>query len=208
MSGVLKTRKIFSNQIAYLLNLILLLLLPFRVFPEVGVEARTILLGTHQPLSGPQSSYSDIGRGSSVFFQYLNDQGGIHGRKVILLQRDDRFQPKQTIKVVTDLIMKDEVFSLFSGIGRETTQSVVPLLKAHRVPNFFIASDALEWTRPLQHGIFAMLPTVETEARVLGKFIATRHPGEKVIVWFRKNPEFLSASKILAANLRGFLPDH
>ena len=202
-SGVVKTRKIFPNRIAYLLNLIPLLLLPFRVFPEVGVEARTILLGTHQPLSGPMSSYSDIGRGASVFFQYHNDQGGIHGRQVILLQRDDRFQPKQTMKVVRDLIMKDEVFSLFSGIGREPTQSVVPLLKAHMVPNFFIASDALEWTRPLQHGIFAMLPTAETEARVLGKFIATRHPGKKVIVWFRKNPEFLSASKILASNLRG-----
>ena len=112
-----KTPQTFRIQHAFLVRFIPLVMLPIQVFAEVGVDPRIILLGTHQPLSGPQKSFSEIGRGASVFFHYLNDQGGIHGRRVTLLQRDDRFQPKQTLEVVTNLIMRERIFSLFySGI--------------------------------------------------------------------------------------------
>ena len=192
------------------LTMFFLMVLPAGILAEVGVESRKIVLGTHQPLSGPMKHYAQIGRGASIYFQYLNDQGGIHGRQLFLLQRDDRFKPQRTLKLVEELVMKDRVFALFSGIGTETSESAMPLLKSQGVPHFFIGSNARRFTEPPRHGIFSMLPTPEVEARVLGQYVNSNHPGEKVILWFRDEPEYKAASKEIAQKLQGnplqFLP--
>ncbi len=192
------------------LTMFYLMVLPTGILAEVGVESRKIVLGTHQPLSGPMKNYAQIGRGASIYFQYLNDQGGIHGRQLFLLQRDDRFKPQRTLKLVEELVMKDRVFALFSGIGTETSESAMPLLKSQGVPHFFIGSNSRRITEPPRHGIFSMLPTPEVEARVLGQYVNSNHPGEKVILWFRDEPEYKAASKEIAQKLQGnplqFLP--
>ena len=192
------------------LTMFFLMVLPIGILAEAGVESRKIVLGTHQPLSGPMKNYAQIGRGASIYFQYLNDQGGIHGRQLFLLQRDDRFKPQRTLKLVEELVMKDRVFALFSGIGTETSESAMPLLKSQGVPHFFIGSNARRITEPPRHGIFSMLPTPEVEARVLGQYVNSNHPGEKVILWFRDEPEYKAASKEIAQKLQGnplqFLP--
>ena len=192
------------------LTMFFLMVLPAGILAEAGVESRKIVLGTHQPLSGPMKNYAQIGRGASIYFQYLNDQGGIHGRQLFLLQRDDRFKPQRTLKLVEELVMKDRVFALFSGIGTETSESAMPLLKSQGVPHFFIGSNARSITEPPRHGIFSMLPTPEVEARVLGQYVNSNHPGEKVILWFRDEPEYKAASKEIAQKLQGnplqFLP--
>ena len=198
------------KQMCFFLSLAWMFLFAICAFAEVGVEPRKILLGTHQPLSGPMKNYSQIGRGASIYFQYLNDQGGIHGRKLVLLQEDDRFQPRITLEVVEKLVMKDRVFALFSGIGTETSESTMPLLKSQGVPHFFIGSNARRFTEPSRHGIFGLLPTSEVEARILGEFVGTHHPGEKVILWFRDQPEFQEASKEISQKIQDnplqFLP--
>ena len=192
------------------LTMFFLMVLPAGILAEVGVESRKIVLGTHQPLSGPMKNYAQIGRGASIYFQYLNDQGGIHGRQLFLLQRDDRFKPQRTLKLVEELVMKDRVFALFSGIGTETSESAMPLLKSQGVPHFFIGSNARRITEPPRHGIFSMLPTPDVEARVLGQYVNSNHPGEKVILWFRDEPEYKAASKEIAQKLQSnplqFLP--
>ena len=192
------------------LTIFSLMVLPTGILAEVGVESRKIVLGTHQPLSGPMKNYAQIGRGASIYFQYLNDQGGIHGRQLFLLQRDDQFKPQRTLKLVEELVMKDRVFALFSGIGTETSESAMSLLKSQGVPHFFIGSNARRITEPPRHGIFSMLPTPEVEARVLGQYVNSNHPGEKVILWFRDEPEYKDASKEIAQKLQGnplqFLP--
>ena len=195
---------------AALLVMFSVLFLPSQVFAEAGVEPRRIVLGSHQPLSGPMKTYSQVGRGALIYFQYLNDQGGIHGRQLVLLQRDDRFQPQRTLEVVEKLVMKDRVFALFSGIGTDTSESAMPLLKSQGVPHFFIGSNARRFTEPARHGIFGLLPTAEVEARVLGAFVGSNHPGEKVILWYRDEPEYKLASKEISQKLQGnplqFLP--
>lgn len=199
-------KKIFRilelKQIFFLLSLAWLILFAVQAFAEVGVEPRKILLGSHQPLSGPMKDYSQIGRGASIYFQYLNDQGGIHGRKLVLLQEDDRFQPRRTLEVVKKLVMKDRVFALFSGIGTKTSESTMPLLKSQGVPHFFIGSNARRFSEPPKHGIFGLLPTSEVEARILGEFVRTHHRGERVILWFRDEPEFQQASKEISQKIQ------
>ncbi len=198
------------KQVSGSLALLSALLLCGELKGETGVATRRLKLGSYQPLSGPMRPYSAVGRGASVYFQYVNDQGGVHGRRIDLLLRDDRMQPERTKQVVQDLVMHEQVFALFAGIGTETTRNIIPMLQSQKTPSFFIGSNALEWSKPTRKEIFALLPDAETEARVLGLFIAARHPGEKVIVWFKDLPEFRNAAETLVRFLRNhsvkFLP--
>jgi len=88
---------------------------------EVGVTDDSILLGTHQPLSGPAASYSVIPRASEMYFKYINDQGGVNGRKIIYKIEDDGYQPPRTVEVVKKLVEQDKVFAIFNGLGTRPT---------------------------------------------------------------------------------------
>ena len=78
--------------------IILLLLTNPQCYAEEGVFSRKIVLATHQPLSGPAHEYSEIGKSALAYFKYVNDQGGIHGRKIELIIFDDQLKSEITLK--------------------------------------------------------------------------------------------------------------
>ena len=172
-------------------------------FAEEGVSSRKIVLATHQPLSGPANEYSDIGKSSLAFFKYVNDQGGVNGREIELIIFDDQLKPYITLKDFIPFSFKKDIFSVFSGIGNKTNQAVYPFLKQYRIPSFFIGSDLPEWTLPVRETVFAFLPTANTEARVLGKYITQKHEDQELIIWYSEKPIFIRAVKTLSKYLYG-----
>tara|TARA_B100000686_G_scaffold79164_1_gene85363 strand:+ start:272 stop:1405 length:1134 start_codon:yes stop_codon:yes gene_type:complete len=172
-------------------------------FAEEGISSRKIILASHQPLTGPAREYSDIGKSSLAFFKYVNDQGGIHGRNIELIIFDDQLNPEITKNNFIPFSFKKNIFSIFSGIGNKTNQAVYPFLKQNRIPSFFIGSDLPEWTLPVRKTVFAFLPTADTEARVLGKYITQKHDDQELIIWYSEKPIFLRAVKTLSKNLYG-----
>ncbi|MEC8940389.1 MAG: ABC transporter substrate-binding protein, partial [SAR324 cluster bacterium] len=144
--------KIFAGKKVKLVGsaaiLLLLLLNTFFCFAETGVTPRSIVLATHQPLSGPAKEYSDIGKSALAYFNYVNDQGGIHGRSIDFKIVDDQLKPEMAAQSLTELTVKNDIFAVFSGIGGKTHQAVYPLLKQQRIPSFFVGSDLPEWTQP------------------------------------------------------------
>ena len=172
-------------------------------FAEEGVSPKKIVLVTHQPLSGLAHEYSDIGKSSLAFFKYVNDQGGIHGRDIELIMFDDQLKPEITLKKFIPFAFKNNIFSIFSGIGNKTNQVVYPFLKQYGIPSFFIGSDLPEWTLPVRRTVFSFIPTADTEARVLGKYITQKHEGQELIIWYSEKPIFLRAVKTLSKNLYG-----
>lgn len=170
---------------------------------ETGVFQRNIVLATHQPLSGPAQEYSEIGLSSQAYFQYVNDQGGVHGRSIELKIIDDQFKPNRAKKAFTELTVRNDIFAVFSGIGSKTHQAVYPLLKQQRMPSFFVGSDLPEWTKPVRANVFGFMPTADIEARVLGKFLTQKLSGEKLIIWYAETPVYLRAVKVLTSELYG-----
>src|SRR5579872_4330991 len=78
-----------------------------------GVTATSITFGTHQPLTGPAApGYSEIAPASQAFFDYLNAQGGIYGRKIHLIIKNDEYNPTQTVSVVHQLVLQNNVFGI------------------------------------------------------------------------------------------------
>ncbi len=111
-----------------------------------GVTAKSITFGTHQPLTGPAApGYSEIAPASQAFFDYINAHGGIYGRKIHLIIKDDAYNPAQTVNVVHQLVLQDKVFGIFEGLGTPTHTKVVGFLNASKVPDLFVASGCPCW---------------------------------------------------------------
>ena len=199
--------KIFPGEKVKLIGLaaILLLLLinSSFCFAETGVTPKSIFLATHQPLSGPAKEYSAIGKSALAYFKYVNDQGGIHGRVIDLKIVDDQLKPAMAAKSLTELTVKNDIFAVFSGLGGKTHQAVYPLLKQQRTPSFFVGSSLPEWTQPVRKSVFGFMPTADTEARVIGKYLTKNHAGAELIIWYAEKPVYLRAVKALTNELYG-----
>ena len=111
-----------------------------------GVTATSITFGTHQPLTGPAApGYSEIAPASQAFFDYVNAHGGVFGRKIHLIIKDDAYNPANTVNVVHQLVLQDNVFGIFEGLGTPTHTKVVGFLNASKVPDLFVASGCPCW---------------------------------------------------------------
>src|SRR5436309_2695662 len=154
-----------------------------------GVTSKTIKIGSHQPLTGPAApGYSEIAPAAAAFFQYLNAQGGINGRKIQYVYRDDGYNPTNTVNVVKQLVLQDKVFAIFNGLGTPTHTKVVDFLNASKVPDLFVASGCQCWDQPSQHPqTFGWQPDYVVEGKILGQYIKQHYAGKKVAYFFQND---------------------
>ena len=148
---------------------------------EPGVTSSEIVLGGTQPFSGPLGVYSAIGKGSQAYFAYVNDNGGVNGRK-ITYKNLDGFDPAQTVPLTHQLVEQDRVFAIFNTLGDATNIAIRPYLNAHGVPQLFLPSGAYTWGAdsaqyPLTIGYG--LPYL-SDAALFGRYIAAHAPAAKI----------------------------
>src|SRR5580693_8857943 len=152
-----------------------------------GVTATSITFGTHQPLTGPAApGYSEIAPASQAYFDYVNAHGGVYGRKIHLIIKDDAYNPTNTVNVVHQLVLQDKVFGIYEGLGTPTHTKVVGFLNASKVPDLFVASGCPCWdngsTQPMT---FGWLPNYTIEGKILGQYIKQHFAGQKVGVLYQ-----------------------
>src|SRR6516162_3456364 len=83
-----------------------------------GITPTTITIGSHQPLTGPAApGYSEIAPAANAYFQYVNAHGGIYGRKIVYKYLNDQYNPALTSTVVHQLILQNNVYAIFNGLG-------------------------------------------------------------------------------------------
>src|ERR671936_84300 len=110
-----------------------------------GVAANQILIGGTIPLSGPASAYASVAKGADAYFKYVNDHGGVFGRKIKYKYVDDGYDPSQTIQKTRDLVQNDKVFAIYNTLGTETNLAIRSYLNQLGVPQLFVASGASTW---------------------------------------------------------------
>jgi ABC-type branched-subunit amino acid transport system substrate-binding protein len=154
-----------------------------------GVTATSVTFGTHQPLTGPAApGYSEIARASNAFFEYINAQGGINGRKIHLIIKDDAYNPTNTVNVVHQLVLSEHVFGIFEGLGTPTHTKVVGFLNSEKVPDLFVASGCPCWDKGSeQPETFGWQPNYTIEGKILGQYIAQHFAGAKVGVFYQND---------------------
>lgn len=102
---------------------------------EVGVSADTILFGQAAALEGPSSALGQrMRQGIISAFTEINAKGGIHGRKLQLISRDDGYDPDRSVAQTTRLIEHDKVFALIGAVGTPTAMATIPITSAHNIP--------------------------------------------------------------------------
>jgi ABC-type branched-subunit amino acid transport system substrate-binding protein len=149
---------------------------------SVGVTDTSIKIGTHMPLTGPAApGYSEIPVGTKAYFDYVNAAGGVNGREIEYVFRDDTYNPATTSTVVNQLVLQDEVFGVMGGLGTPTHSAVIDFLNEEEVPDLFVNSGALAWDNPADYPYtFGWQPDYEVEGKILGKYISEEFPDAKV----------------------------
>src|SRR5271154_3440765 len=152
-----------------------------------GVTSTSITFGTHQPLTGPAApGYSEIAPASQAFFDYLNAQGGINGRKINLINKNDEYTPAKTVTVTHELVLNSDVFGIFEGLGTPTHTKVVGYLNTSKVPDMFVASGCPCWDNgTAQPYTFGWQPNYTIEGKILGQYIKQHFAGKKVGVFYQ-----------------------
>ncbi len=152
-----------------------------------GVTATSITFGSHQPLTGPAApGYSEIAPASQAFFNYVNAHGGVFGRKIHLIYKDDAYNPTNTVNVVHQLVLQNHVFGIFEGLGTPTHTKVVGYLNASRVPDLFVASGCACWDAgSKQPYTFGWQTNYTIEGKILGQYIKKHFAGQKVAVLYQ-----------------------
>jgi ABC-type branched-subunit amino acid transport system substrate-binding protein len=140
-----------------------------------------IKIGAHFPLSGnPAAAYAPIAYGIRAYFDFVNDHGGIYGRKINYIIGDDHYNPPDTVEVVRKLVEQDKVFAMVGGLGEDTHSSVWKYLEEKGVPDMFPSTGLAKWSDPVVRTRFAANPDYITEGFVLGQYIVKTYPGKKV----------------------------
>jgi ABC-type branched-subunit amino acid transport system substrate-binding protein len=154
-----------------------------------GVTKTSVLIGSHQPLTGPAApGYSEIAPAAKAFFAYLNEQGGVNGRKINLVYKDDSYNPTKTVTVVKQLVLQDKVFAIWGGLGTPTHTKVVDYLNASKVPDLFVSSGCPCWDDGSGHPYtFGWQPNYTIEGKILGQYIKQNLAGKKVGVFYQND---------------------
>src|ERR1700677_3990250 len=137
-----------------------------------GVTATSITFGPHQPLTGPAApGYSEIAPASQAFFDYLNAKGGIYGRKIHLIIKNDEYNPTKTVSVVHELVLNDKVFGISLKLGTPTATKVVGFVNSSKVPDMCVSSGCACWDKgTTRTWTFGWQSNYTIDAQILGQW--------------------------------------
>ncbi len=156
-----------------------------------GITPTTITIGSHQPLTGPVApGYDEIAPASTAYFNYVNAHGGVYGRKIVYKYLNDAYDPTTTASVVRQLVLQDNVYAVFNGLGTPTHLAAVSFLNSEKVPDLFVASGCECWDQPsLYPETFGWQLDYVREGKILGQYVAQHFKGKK-IGYFYQDDEF------------------
>src|SRR6478735_3361074 len=148
---------------------------------DPGASDTEIKVGQTVPFSGPASAYATIGKTQAAYFKMINDQGGINGRKINLIQYDDGYSPPKAVEQVRKLVESDEVLLTFQIVGTPGNAAVQKYLNTKKVPQLFAATGASKFTDPKNFPwTLGFTPNYPAEGRIYGQYILKNHPDAKI----------------------------
>jgi branched-chain amino acid transport system substrate-binding protein len=149
---------------------------------DTGITADSIKIGATYPLTGVAApGYSEIPTGVKAYFDYVNDNGGVNGRTIDYVFKDDGYNPANTSSVTNDLVLKEEVFAMMGSLGTPTHSAVLDFLNGESVPDLFVSSGSSLWDDPENNPYtFGWQTDYESEGKILGQYIQENFPDAKV----------------------------
>ncbi|MCP1911140.1 ABC-type branched-subunit amino acid transport system substrate-binding protein [Bradyrhizobium elkanii] len=155
---------------------------------DIGATDTEIKIGQTVPFSGPASAYAGIGKTQAAYMKMINDQGGINGRKLNLIQYDDAYSPPKAVEQVRKLVEGDEVLFTFQIIGTPSNAAVQKYLNARKVPQLLASTGASRFSDPQNAPwTIAFNPNYQSEGRIYAKYILANHPDAKIGIFYQND---------------------
>lgn len=156
---------------------------------EPGISSSEIILGGDHPFSGPASAYGNIGKGIGAYFAYVNDHGGVNGRKITWIDKDDGYSPPQAVQVVHQLVEQEHVFAIFDSLGTAVNTAIRPYLNQNGIPQLFVATGATTFGKDYKQYPWTMgwQPDYQAEAILYARDIVANHPRAKICVLYQND---------------------
>lgn len=147
-----------------------------------GVTDDAVVIGTHQPLTGPASpGFRNVSTGARAVFDYINENGGIHGRRIDYQVQDDSFDPAQTMEATDALVEEHEIFAMLGGLGTPTHEAVIDELNEQGIPDLFVSSGTLQWDQPSVYPYsYGFQVDYTKETKIQAQYLAENYSDEDI----------------------------
>src|SRR3954454_2499392 len=155
---------------------------------EPGISATEIKIGGVFPFSGPASSIGLVGKGLIAYIQFVNDHGGINGRKINYIAYDDGYSPPKAVEHVRKLVESDEVAFMFGQLGTPGISATAKYLKSKGVPSIAIVSGSSKFTDVASYPLTTtVLVSYDTEGKIYAKYLTKALPHAKYAILYEND---------------------
>jgi branched-chain amino acid transport system substrate-binding protein len=155
---------------------------------DTGATDTEIKLGNIMPYSGPASAYGVIGTTETKYFQKINAEGGINGRKINFISYDDNYSPPKTVEQARKLVESDEVLFIFNPLGTPPNSAIQKYMNSKKVPQLFVATGATKWNDPKEFPwTMGWQPNYQSETQIYAKYILKEKPDAKIAVLYQND---------------------
>jgi branched-chain amino acid transport system substrate-binding protein len=155
---------------------------------DPGATDTEIKVGNIMPYSGPASAYATIGKTEAAYFNKLNSEGGINGRKINFISYDDAYSPPKAVEQARKLVESDEVLLIFNSLGTPSNTAIQKYMNAKKVPQLFVSTGAAKWNDPkIFPWTMGWQPNYQTEARIYAAYILKDLPGKTIGILYQND---------------------
>jgi branched-chain amino acid transport system substrate-binding protein len=155
---------------------------------DTGATDTEIKIGNIMPYSGPASAYGVIGKTEQAYFNKINAEGGINGRKINFVSYDDGYSPPKTVEQARKLVESDEVLFIFNSLGTPPNSAIQKYMNMKKVPQLFVATGATKWNDPKEFPwTMGWQPNYQSESRIYAKYILKNKPNAKIAILYQND---------------------
>src|SRR5215211_7635384 len=155
---------------------------------DPGASDTEIKLGQTMPYSGPLSGFITLAKAEVAYFQMINDQGGVNGRKINLISLDDGYSPPKAVEQTRRLVEQDQVLAIFQSLGTPSNTAIQRYLNAQKVPQMLVATGATKWGDPKNFPwTMGWQPSYHHESVIYAKYILQNKPQAKIAVLYQND---------------------
>jgi branched-chain amino acid transport system substrate-binding protein len=153
---------------------------------DTGATDTEIKIGNTMPYSGQGSAWGQIGKAEAAYFDKINAEGGVNGRRIKFISYDDAYSPSKTVEQVRRLVENDGVLLLFSTFGVPTNTAIHKYLNAKKVPQLFVGGGGSKWNDPKKFPwTMGFQPSFLDEGKAYGQYVAANYPEDKIAVLYQ-----------------------
>lgn len=154
---------------------------------QPGVTANQIIIGNWGPQSGPAAAWGTVTVAVEAYFKYINAQGGIHGRELVLVTRDDGYDPARTVAAVREMIDRDNVFAFVAGVGTANGLAALPLIQRANTPWVGPASGSEQFAEQSGGLVYSTFTDYVVEAALMTRHAVTELGSRNIAIFYQND---------------------